>query len=155
MKEALRIAKLFEDLYNGSPWIDVTIVPSLKNLSAQQANERLYPDWNTIWEITNHMISWREAVLQRVQGKILASPSNNFIQIVKNTSEDAWKETLTRLESSQQAWLQFLKTFKTKEFETIYPPNGLNYYEHLHGILQHDAYHLGQIVIMAKQVMKK
>jgi len=34
MKETKRIAKLFEDLYNGSPWIDVTIMDTLKNISA-------------------------------------------------------------------------------------------------------------------------
>lgn len=25
-----------------------------------------------------------------------------------------------------------------------------NYYEHIHGILQHDAYHLGQITLLIK-----
>ncbi len=155
MKESVRIAKLFEDLYDGSPWIDVTILNNLNQLTADQAARRLYENWNTIWEIVNHMISWRETVLKRVQGQIISSPAHNYILPLKHTSEAAWKDTIRRLEDSQSAWLAFLKTFKSGNFELTYPGNGMTHYEHLHGILQHDAYHLGQIVIMAKRVKEE
>jgi uncharacterized damage-inducible protein DinB len=152
MKETERISKLFTDLYNGSPWIGVVIVPTLQKLTAKQAAKRIYKDWNTIWEITNHLISWRENVLRRVQGEVIRSPSHNYVVPVKDTSEAAWHTTLKRLEDSQNAWLDFLKKFKTADFDKIYPNNNMNYYEHVHGILQHDAYHLGQIVILSKRV---
>ena len=42
-----------------------------------------------------------------------------------------------------------------KDFEKIYPGNQLNYYEHIHGIIHHDIYHLGQIVLLAKSFNKK
>ena len=153
MTEPNRIAKLFEDLYGGSPWIDVTILPTLQSLTANQAAERLYENWNTIWEITNHMISWRENVLLRVQGKVITTPSNNYIVPITDTSPEAWQNTITKLEQSQQNWIAFLKKFNVADFEKTYPGNGMSYYEHIQGILQHDAYHLGQIVIMAKRVM--
>lgn len=152
MKETARIAKLYEDLYNGSPWIGVVILPTLKKLTAKQAATRIYKDWNTIWEITNHMISWRDNVLRRMQGEVIKSPSHNYVLPVKDTSDAAWQLTLERLEYSQQSWLNFLKTFKATDFEKIYPNNNMTYYEHLQGILQHDAYHLGQIVILSKRV---
>ena len=152
MKETKRISKLFTDLYNGSPWIGVVIVPTLQKLTAKQAAKRIYKDWNTIWEITNHLISWRENVLRRVQGEVIRSPSHNYVVPVKDTSEAVWHTTLKRLEDSQNAWLDFLKKFKTADFDKIYPNNNMNYYEHVHGILQHDAYHLGQIVILSKRV---
>ncbi|HEX5111595.1 MAG TPA: DinB family protein [Saprospiraceae bacterium] len=154
MKETDRISKLFEDLYNGHPWIDVTLLPNLKKLTAKQASKRIYSDWNTIWEIVNHIISWRETVLLRLQGKNIKSPSHNYFTDVEDTSAAAWKITLERLELSQQLWLAFLKNFNENNFDTIYRANKLTYYEHIHGILQHDAYHLGQIVIMMKKVRK-
>ncbi len=152
MKETSRIIKLFEDLYDGSPWLDVTILPNLKNLTARQAARRIYSNWNTIWEITNHLISWRETVLQRMQGKIFKSPSHNYFVPVEDTSRLAWQDTLARLEKSQQDWISFLKNFKANDFDNIYPGNQHSYYELILGILQHDAYHLGQIVIMIKRV---
>lgn len=152
MKESERILHLFEDLYNGNPWIDVTILPTLQSLSAQQADTRIFPNWNTIWEITNHMIAWRNNVLQRMHGEVLKTPAHNYIVPVRDTSASAWHQTLNRLEDSQKAWVAFIQKCKTTSFDNIYPGNSMTYYEHIQGILQHDAYHLGQIVIMAKQV---
>src|SRR6476620_11053772 len=154
MKETARITKLFDDLYDGSPWIGVNLLPNLKKVTAKQAARRIYSNWNTIWEITNHIISWRENVLQRLQGKIIKSPSHNYIVPVNDTSPLAWQLTLEQMQASQEAWTSFLKKFKAGDFEKIYTPNSLTYYEHIQGILQHDAYHLGQIVIMSKRVRK-
>ena len=55
MKEAERIIKLFEDLYNGSPWIDVNIVDTLKNITTNQAANKIIAERNSIWEIVNHV----------------------------------------------------------------------------------------------------
>jgi uncharacterized damage-inducible protein DinB len=154
MKETARILKLYDDLFDGHPWIDVMILPTLNALNATQAAARIYDDWNTIWEITNHMISWRENVLQRVKGHVLKTPATNYIEPVADMSEAAWAETIQRFKNTQDAWASFLSNWKETEFEKKYPPNGLTYYEHVHGILQHDAYHLGQIVIMSKRIVK-
>ena len=152
MKETERIIKLFEDLYNGSPWIDVNIIGILEGITAEQAARHPFPKRNSIWEIVNHLISWRLNVLQRIRGKVIRTPRNNYFSPVKNTSESAWKNTLKRLRNSQQQWIDFLKVFKEKDFEKIYPNNNLNYYEHIHGIIQHDSYHLGQIVLLVKSL---
>lgn len=151
MKEQERLVSLFRKLYDGHPWIDVNLVSTLKAISANQANQRSLPNCNTIWEITNHIIAWRKNVLQRVNGEIIETPSNNYIKSLEDTSEEAWKDTLNKLEQSQDQWIRFLKQIKESDFELVYPNNHMTYYEHIQGILQHDAYHLGQIVLLAKQ----
>ncbi len=151
MKESQRIASLFSNLYNGEPWIDVTLVDTLQNISYQKAAEK-YKNCNSIWEIVNHIIAWRENVLQRVQGKVINTPNHNYFEPVVDISENAWKNTLSKLEQSQQQWLLFLSNCNEVDFDNLYPNNNLNYYEHIHGIIQHDAYHLGQINILTKLV---
>ncbi len=47
------------------------------------------PHCNTVWEIVNHIISWRENVLQRLQGKIMITPDNNYFTIVTDQSSTA------------------------------------------------------------------
>ncbi len=150
MKETERISKLFRDAYNGSPWIDVNLLNVLSNVTASQASNRVLPEWNTIWEIVNHMIYWRMNVIKRVQGEVIKTPIDNYFFTVKNTSARQWASTLKKLEKSQQQWISFLEKFKEKNFENVYPNNDLTYYEHMHGILQHDCYHLGQIVMLTK-----
>ena len=152
MQETKRITKLFTDIYNGSPWIDVNLTDTLSKLTAAQSANRPIPQCNTIWEIVNHLIQWRQNVLQRVQGKVIKTPSHNYFQKVKDTSPKAWKTTLNDLAGSQKQWLDFLKKFDENDFEKVYPNNGMTYYEHIQGIIQHDAYHLGQIVMLSKLV---
>lgn len=154
MKETERIKKLFEDLYSGNPWLDVTLVETLAGLSSQQAAHKPDPNWNSIWEITNHLISWRENVLGRVNGQTLKTPENNYFSYVIDTSDIAWELTLKKLHNSQQAWLEFLDKMQDGEMEKIYPANEHTYADHIHGIIQHDAYHLGQIVMLAKHTVK-
>jgi uncharacterized damage-inducible protein DinB len=152
MKETQQIAKLFEDLYDGDPWIDVTILGVLKNVSPQQAAKKIAPGRNSIWQIVNHIISWRENVLVRVQGNVITTPNNNYFSEIEEISETAWQQSLERLQNSQQQWITFLKHFNESGLDTIYPGNKMSYYEHIHGIIQHDAYHLGQIVLLTKLV---
>lgn len=150
MKGTPRISKLFNDLYNGSPWLGVNCVETLNKISAEQASKRIAEGRNSIWEITNHVIQWRLNVLRRVQGEVIVSPDHNYMLPVENTSESAWKNTMEALTVSQEKWLEFLKKFDENEFSRKYPNNQMTYYEHIHGILQHDAYHLGQIVFLEK-----
>lgn len=152
MQETKRITKLFEDLYDGDPWIGVTIMGTLKNISAKHAEKKIFPDRNSIWQIVNHITSWRENVLLRVQGNVITTPNNNYFIEITDTSETEWQQALERLKNSQHQWITFLKTFDEVGFEKIYPNNKMSYYEHIQGILQHDAYHLGQIVLLSKLI---
>jgi len=154
MKETKRIIKLFEDLYEGSPWIDVTIMGTLENITAEQAAKRVLAKHNSIWEIVNHLVMWRLTVLQRMQGTVVVFPDNNYFEPVKDTSESAWKTTLEKFNDSQQKWIDFLKTFSENDFEKLVQNKTMTYYEHIHGIIQHDAYHLGQITLLAKITTK-
>ena len=150
MTETARLQKLFRDLYAGKPWLEVTLVETLSNINAQQAAYKPDTNWNSIWEITNHLIAWRENVLERVKGKTLQTPEDNYFTYVIDTSDIAWQLTLKKLQESQESWLAFLGEMSDADLETKYPLNQHSYADHIHGILQHDAYHLGQMVILIK-----
>lgn len=151
MTELQRIKKLLSDHFDGSPWLDVNIVDTLKGIPASKAVRKI-GNHNSIWQIVNHMIAWREGILKRVKGEFFPSPENNFIEEIKDISEEAWQATLKKLERSQRNLLSFLESADDSILEKIYVPNNLTYYEHLQGILQHDAYHLGQIVLLKKLI---
>ena len=153
MTEQKRIKSLFEKLYNGIPWIDVNLFSTLKKISAKQASEKVLPKCNSIWEITDHLISWRLNVLRRLKGEEIINHENNYFDIVKDKSPKAWKNTLKNLEESQKLWLIYLNGIKTVEFDKVNKRNNMTFYEHIQGIIQHDAYHLGQIVLLAKQFL--
>jgi hypothetical protein len=59
MKETERITKLLEDLYNGEPWIDVSLAGVLSNISEKAAKISLS---RIHMEIVSHIISWRRHI---------------------------------------------------------------------------------------------
>ncbi len=152
MNEIARIKQLFADLFNGHPWLDVTIKDTLDNLTAEQAYRNVVTGGNTIWEIVNHIIAWRQNVLERVGGAVITTPEHNYFFPVQDCSDEAWEQTLIELNETQDQWLRFFDEFSEEDFEKIYPNNNMTYYQHIHGIIQHDAYHLGQIVLLVKAI---
>lgn len=150
MNEPQRIRQLFENLYNGNPWLEITLAGTLANISAEQASAKKYAGQNSIWEITNHLVEWRLNVLERVNGKTIITPEHNYILPIEDTSAEAWQKTLQELKESQVKWTTFLSAMNEAALSNVYPQNGHTHYEHIHGIIQHDAYHLGQIVLLSK-----
>lgn len=152
MKEQEQVSKLFTDLFDGSPWIDVNILSTLDEITAKEAATKPFPYFNSIWEIVNHMISWRETVLKRIHGENIESPEDNYFSEVRDRSEAAWQKTRERLRASQEQWLKKIKKMKRKELELKHDFSSHSNYELIQGILQHDAYHLGQIRLQRKLV---
>ncbi|WP_291286764.1 DinB family protein [Flavobacterium sp.] len=150
MSESKRISNLYQSIYNGNPWLEVNLVHTLQNVSADQAYKKVNPNLNTIWEIVNHLIQWRRNILKRVQGETIITPDHNYFVPVLDSSEAAWEQSLQSLGKSQELWHAFFEDFEDADLEKIYLNNNHTYYEHIHGIIQHDVYHLGQIVILKK-----
>ena len=150
MKETDRIQRLMNALYNGEPWIDVNILDTLSAIDPTNAAKQIAPERNSIWQTVNHLISWRQTVLQRLQGELATTPDDNYMRDVKDTSDAAWQQTLQQLEETQQQWNSFLNNTDDTGLDKKYPASPYDHYDIIHGIIQHDAYHLGQIVLLTK-----
>ena len=152
MKESQRIQSLFAKQYNQDPWLGVNFVDKLAQLSPNQAAFKFTPDSNSIWEILNHLISWRELVLEGIHEKTYTSPSHNFFLPISEPSQIEWKKTLDRLNQSQDSWLTYLSTMDEAIFDEQFNDKNYTYYELILGVLHHDIYHLGQISLLARLV---
>lgn len=148
-----RFEKMLTDHYNGNPWIDITIAGELKSVSAKNASQNI-GELNSIWQITRHMISWRNALIARVMDSPHPHPNNNFIEEIRDTSSKAWKDTLRKFARSQKDIISFLKTQEDMLLEKVSLASGYSYFELVNAILIHDSYHLGQIVLI-KKLLKK
>lgn len=148
--EKERMIGLLQKLYDGEPWIDVTLKSTLGKLTAEQAAARALEKCNTIWEIVNHLITWRNTVKERIKYNPIKTPGNNYFEKVLDTSKTAWVETLKKLDDSQNDWVAFLNNLNENDLQKTESASQMTYYELIRGIIQHDAYHLGQIVIMSK-----
>ncbi len=147
MTEIERIARLLEKTFDKQPWYGSSIMEILLRVDPEKAIVR-EGDIHSIIELVLHMVSWRKFTTQRLLGdtEFEVTDEANF---PKPTS---WKDALDQLHQSQGALLAAVKQFPESRLAELVPSKTLKYtyYTLLHGIIQHDIYHLGQMALLQK-----
>ena len=155
MDEVLRIADQFEREHAGEPWHGSPLTQILAGVTHEQAAWRPLPGGHSIWELVLHITAWKNEVRRRLTGAPAGEPQEGDWPPVKETSAQSWTETLERLDLAQRLLLSAVRDFPEPELLT--PTNdpradalAPTYYELLHGLVQHDVYHAGQIALLKK-----
>ncbi len=149
MRETERIADLLIAFYEGDCWIGLNFKQALQGVDFVTAAQKKEPFNNTIWQLVNHLIYWRKTVIIRLQGVLGNPPMNDFYQ-PKELSQKLWEETLQHFEEVNEALIQAIKVFHDDHLDQPSPMKGQTFHDLLIGCMQHDAYHLGQIVMLKK-----
>lgn len=152
MGETKRIAKLFSDWYTDNPWSAIKMTDIIKDLTAEQAARRVIPNGNTIWQLVQHCLGWRENVLRKLKGEEFKSPENNYLGNPDDISSRAWENLKERYARNEKDWQEYLQEIQDEFLDEGYKPskNEWTQYEVIHGLLHHDNYHFGQISMLKK-----
>ena len=142
-----RIVRQLEKTFNQQPWYGPSILGTLAGIDAETINHR-YGSTHSIIELVLHMTSWRTFATKRLQG-------DNTFEVAAEMNFPAkgtWEEALDALSQSQQALVEAAKRFPEDRLGERVPSKTqrYTYYTLLHGIVQHDVYHLGQIAYIKK-----
>lgn len=152
-QEINRIKDMVRRHYDGETWHGPSLIETLSDVSPEQAVKRLLPNTHNIAETLAHVTAWRTFVLEKLTG-------GDSYDIVLN-SEDDWKkmdsltagdlhDLLVGLADSQTELLDVLETVNDRRLLDIVPGRKYSYYTLLHGFIQHDIYHSGQISLLKK-----
>jgi uncharacterized damage-inducible protein DinB len=153
MTELNRIVKLFTDLQHGDCWIGTNFKEALHGVDARLAQQVAGNHANNIWQLTFHLIYWRTTVINRLNGSIDPPPFKDM-SLPDNLDEANWKQTLADFETVYHQLRTTISHFKEDNLHKPSPRPEQTYYQLMMGCLQHDAYHLGQIVLL-KRVLGK
>ena len=157
MSEAARLIDQFKRAHDGDPWHGSPLRGILKGVTAAQAAVRPPNGAHSIWEIVLHATGWRNEVARRATGAPAQEPETGDWPEVRDTSPERWTEALAALDASHARLVAVVRGMTDDHLLT--PTNdprnpalgtGVSYYELLHGIVQHDAYHAGQIAILKR-----
>ena len=115
------------------------------------------PNGKSIWELVLHMTGWKREVAKRLSGSPAGMPDEGDWPAVGETTEARWRATLQGLEAAHEALVDAVRNVPesklyepTRDLRNTPLGTGVSYYELLHGIVQHDVYHAGQIAILRK-----
>ena len=154
MSETQRIFDQLKRAYNGEAWHGPPLREILLDVTAEQAAAHPLPNAHSIWELVLHIMAWQDAARNVLGGTPINVPPEVNFPTISDTSDDAWHDALTTLEASHYALREAITRLTNDDLNT--PANntdtGRRYsiYVLLHGVIQHNLYHAGQIVMLKK-----
>lgn len=151
MREVERIAEQLRKAFEGEAWHGPSVRELLMSTTRGQASKRLIPGAHTIWEIVLHIGVWESVVRRRLSGESITdlAPEEDWPP-VHDVSELAWRKTLEDLEQGHIQLRQSITQMTDERLGEIVPGREYTAYVMLHGIIQHDLYHAGQIALLKK-----
>lgn len=154
MTEIERICDQFRRAFDGDAWHGPSVLNLLQGVSAAQASSHPVPSAHSVWQLVNHIRAWEGACLRRLNGDPAQLSDEEDWPAVTDTSDAAWSQAKRELIATHEELLKAIAGFdETRLDEPIIPESSTPFpsvYVTLHGGVQHDLYHAGQIAVLKK-----
>jgi uncharacterized damage-inducible protein DinB len=148
ISETARIAKELRLLYGGTSWLGPSLKEILKDVDEAHARRRPLPGSHTIWELVLHMAAWLRIARERLSATSVrdASDAENWPSM-----EGSWEGAKAALAVETTALEEAILGFPEERLDERAPAaQPQTFYVLLHGVIQHSAYHGGQIALLKK-----
>jgi uncharacterized damage-inducible protein DinB len=152
MSETARIVDQLHRAYHGPAWHGPALGEILAGVTAEMAALRPLPGAHTIWEIVLHIAVWEVAVTRRLQGEEIPKlmPEQDW-PAVHETNEAAWQRALDALlEAQVNLEARIARMEDARLSEKVLGARPYSIYTMLHGVVQHNLYHAGQIALLKR-----
>ena len=153
MREIDRILDQMDRAFSGDAWHGPSLVSLLDGVSAEDASKHAVSGAHSIWELVHHMGAWNSIVQHRLQGETVEVTTERDWPRVWEVSEAAWKRALENLAESHNRLRNVVASLRDDQLDLVDQKTSgpdTSRYVVLHGIIQHDLYHAGQIAILKK-----
>ena len=155
MSETARIADQLQRAFRGEAWHGDSLLQILEGVTAAQACARPIKHAHTIWELLLHITAWDAAVRRRLAGEAVTLEGDKNFPPVMDTSEGAWRRALEQAKRAHDELVTAVGLFPDERLGDKVPgkgsePDWYNFYYMLHGVVQHELYHAGQIALLKK-----
>lgn len=155
MNTTAQIAKHMNDVFFGGNWTTSNLKDNLKDVNWQQATTKVYT-FNTIATLVYHISYYVEAVTKVLEGEPLNAKDEFSFSHPPIQSQEDWEQLLNKIWKDVERFVKLIEklpdsilgeNFTDKKYGT--------YFRNLNGIIEHTHYHLGQIVIIKKILLKE
>lgn len=154
------IAKLLKRAHDGTPWHGPSRAALLADVNAEVAVWHPGAGAHSIWETVLHMRSWTDEVARRAVGGDYdpdTEPVGGDWPVVTDTSEKAWRETVSSLNASHEALVGVVRALPAAQLaarvgvSAEYPDRkGISHANMFRSLADHDVYHCGQLSLLKR-----
>lgn len=154
MSEVRRIADQLRRAFEGQAWHGDSLMETLRDVTAERAAAKPVANLHSIWEIVLHIAFWEDVSRRRAEGEVFSVELEDGWKTVTDSSEAAWQKTLEDLQRGNEAFRETILRLDDAQLKNKVEIPGsehvYNIYFMLHGVVQHDLYHTGQIALLKK-----
>jgi uncharacterized damage-inducible protein DinB len=148
--ECDRIADQLFRMVEGDAWHGPPVRALIADVTPELAAARPIPQAHSIWELVLHMSAWAQVARRRLTGEIVElSPAEDWPAVTIATAE-AWAETAGALERTHADLRRSVLALGDGHLDDRTPGRPYSLYVLLHGLVQHSAYHAGQIAVIKR-----
>lgn len=157
MGEIKKILDQLQRSYNGEAWYGPSLMETLSGVDAEKAAAKPLSATHSIWEIVLHLTAWEGAVQTRLAEKYVALPAEGDWPEAADGSEEGWKNALAKLDQVHNRLCETAGRLSDDQLRERIGDEinretggGVSVYATLHGVIQHNIYHAGQIALLKK-----
>ncbi|MDX2183080.1 MAG: DinB family protein [Gemmatimonadaceae bacterium] len=156
--EGVRLATALGHAIEGTPWHGPSVRDLLDGVSALDAAARPIAGAHSIWEIVQHLTSWCDEVRRRLhEGDVREPAAGDWPEVPSTADAARWQAAQDALVASHDALAAQLAAASVGQLDarigdTRDAPlgSGLSARATAWGIVQHAAYHAGQIALLKR-----
>jgi len=149
MSEMDRILDQLVCAYQGPAWSGPCVREVLDGVDAATADRRPIAGAHTIAELVEHITAWEDIVRRRFLGETV-NVTDELDWPQPATGASGWVRTLERLDRGHHALREVVRAFPAARLDEISSDGRRSFYVLIHGVVQHDLYHAGQIAVLRK-----
>jgi uncharacterized damage-inducible protein DinB len=152
--ETRRIEDQLNRSFRGEAWHGPCLSDLLRDVSFAQAADRPLPGVHSIWEIVLHITAWIDVARRRMEGEpVELSPAQDW-PAIRDPSDAGWQIALGNLEGAHEKLRGAIAVLDPERLDERVRGKPYSIYFLLHGVIQHNLYHAGQIAILKKALPK-
>jgi uncharacterized damage-inducible protein DinB len=150
--EVARLADQLERAYRGGAWHGPALAEALAGVDAATAGRRPVARAHTIREIVAHVSVWMDVCRRRIAGEAVHDlpPEEDWPAASEPSTEDAWRRELATLDQRHRRLHAAVAALDDARLDDPVAGSDPTVRGLLLGVLQHHAYHGGQIALLAK-----
>lgn len=148
--------------HGNDPWHGPSRASLLADVTVDEAKVRPASSVHSIWELVLHMTAWTREVARRLEGHMASEPEmGDWPPLPGTPDERAWRATLAALDAAHEHLRDKVRgldparlTTRVGDARNAPLGTGMTFEQTINGLVQHDAYHSGQIALVKKLVRK-
>jgi uncharacterized damage-inducible protein DinB len=139
--------------FDGGAWHGPAVLDTLEHVTPEQAAWQPPGGAHTVWEIALHIAAWSNEVAARLEGKTAGEPAEGDYP----SASGEWDDAVEKVRQARTRILTVVEKLRDADLEKMIGrehnaelATGFTYAATIDGLIQHNAYHAGQMRTVLK-----